>query len=199
MAIALPAFENPLCQTVGVCAQLKDSEVLRRLPSDDIEMIARYGPSSARMLAHLVWNPRSKHLHTDIALPSAFGKDVPRTNERVSTFRKMLAQFEGLSATASAHGSFVIPLASLPPAGGLIFIAKNRSSSGAEIELTSATLTFRRADIRRIRWSLVGEKVWLDITAAKTDFPIDAGYLAKAISICSSATDSYILRKKTDG
>ena len=200
MAITLPALEDSFCQAIGVCSHIRENEPIGQLPSDDLEIIASYRPSSGRMLTHLVWNPGSRHLHVDVAHPSAFGEDPPETNERISTFRKILARFEGMRATASPHGSFMIPLTSLPPAGGLIFIRKNRLNTGAEIELTSATLTFRRAKIRRMRWSLlVDDKVWLDVAAARVELAVDENYLTNALETCNSAVASYVLRKKTDG
>jgi hypothetical protein len=201
MAIVLPTFEDTFCQLMGLCSFVADTEV-NRLPSDDIEIVTRYRAHSGTAFARLVWEPDIRHFHVDAALPAAFGKKPPVVTTPNAKFREALARFEGLTVKANPHGTFIIPLNGLPVSGGLVFVGASgiRLNTGkTEIDLTGATLTFRRSNIRRIRWNLVKDKVRLDVDAARLDLPITASYLTEALEMLDSAVATYILGTKAYG
>lgn len=202
MPISLPTFEDTMCQEVGVCSHLKDDAPTLILPSDNIDFVSSYKAKAGKAFVHLVWNPKTKHCHVDVALHTAFAKSQPIVNTPITTLRKALAKFEGLTGSALTHGSFTIPLLRLPAVGGLIFVGNSAiklSTGTADIELTGATLTFRRSEIRRIRWNLLKDKVWLDVTARKAEFPITGTYLSETLRTFESAVATYILGKNIDG
>jgi hypothetical protein len=201
MAIALPSFDNTSCQMVGMCSFIKESPS-SSLPSENIELFSSYKSHSgkdARAFARLVWDPEIKHLHVDVALRAWFGKTPPRADANIATLRETLGQFEGATVAAHQHGTFVIPLSALPSTGGLIFVGNDgmRLSTGkTEIDLTGATLTFRRSHIRKIRWELVEDKgVSLVIDAERRSLPVSKTCLTDTLKVLESAVATYITRK----
>jgi hypothetical protein len=198
MAIILPTFEHTLCQMVGICSRITET-ASKRLPAEDIEMESRYRAAAGTAFARLIWEPAARHLHVDVALRASFGKHPPSAKTPIATLRETLAQFEGLSAKADPHATFLIPLSGLPVTGGLVFVGNNRiklSAGQTEIELTGATLTFRRSDIRRIRWNLLTEGVRLRVDATQLNLVIAESYLTAALKGFDSAIATYILGKK---
>jgi hypothetical protein len=202
MAMTLPSFEDaPLCQMVGICSGVKDSGP--QLPTDDLDIVSTYNAHSGKALARLVWNPDSGHLHIDIALRSWFRKNPPKPDTPLKRFRQTLAHFNGLAVTGYYHGAFIIPVKSLPVTGGLVFVGNSGVSlttGGTEIELTGATLTFRKSTINKIRWDLVEDKeVFLSIDARRRDLIIDGDYIATGLKTIDSAVAAYIFGKRADG
>lgn len=203
MAILLPSFEDaPLCHMVGICSRVKEAEAKPHLPADEIDIVSTYNAHSGKALARLVWNPNSGHLHIDIALRAWF-KNPPKSNTPLKKFRQILARFDGLAATGYQHGIFVIPVRSLPVAGGLVFVGNSGvklNTGTTEIELTGATLTFRKALINKIQWDLVDDsEVFLAIDTKRRDLTIDNNFLADALRFLDTAVATYILGKKRDG
>lgn len=204
MTIAFPSFDATFCQMVGICSFIGEAAHSSSLPSDDIEIFSSYRTHSGKdgkAFARLVWNPEIKHSHVDVALRAWFGKTPPRAKTNITTFRKTLAQFEGLTVSAHHHGAFVIPLTALPSNGGLIFVGNSgiRLSTGkTEIDLTGATLTFRRSHIRKIRWELIEDKgVSLNIDTKRRDLRVTETYLTEALKLLESAVAAYITRKES--
>jgi len=203
MAINLPAFEDTLCQMVGVCSEIEGAESASPLPSEDIEMVSSYRAHSGKAMIRLIWNPSIGHFHVDAALHSWFVGKPPKADTTISKFRKALARFEGRVAAAYPHSYFVIPLGALPTTGGLIFVGNSGiklSTEKAEIELTGATLTLRRSSINKIRWELDADKeeVLLRVDAKRRNFSIDDSYLTGALKNFDSAVATFILGKRTD-
>jgi hypothetical protein len=200
MAIELPQFEDTFCQMISVCSRISP-EFSGPLPLEDVDITASYGATPGRALAHLLWDrEHGRHLHLDFALRSAFGKAVPKTDTRLPEFRKRLAAFLGAPAQVHLHGYYLIPLSSLPPTGGLIFAGQSGIKlrvGKSEIELTGASLTFRNADINRIRWDFWRDQVILDIYADRT-IPINDAYLSEALHLLDSSISNYVLGKKPD-
>jgi hypothetical protein len=202
MAIALPQFEDSFCLMCGICSHFETaSSSAVPLPEEDLDLTASYNSSLGKAMLHLVWERESKHLHLDAALRSAFGKRPPKVTTRLPAFQKALAQFEGITVRARLHGYFIVPLASLPPTGGLIFAGNSaiRLQSGkSEIEFTGATIRFHKAKIDRIKWDLVGEdNVALEVHANR-DLRVSDSLLTDAFETVNGAASRYILGKKTD-
>lgn len=203
MAIAFPTFEDTFCQMVGICSHIKEATATPSLPSDDIDIVSTYRAHSGNALTRLVWNPASKHFHVDVALRAWFVKDPPRADTPIAKFRKTLAHFEGLTVAAYPHSYFIIPLSTLPLTGGLIFVGNSgiRLSTGrTEIELTGATLTFRRSGIHKIQWDLIEDReVLLNVDSKRQALTIGEDYLTEVLKVFNSAVSTYILGKKADG
>lgn len=197
MTILLPTFEDSFCEMLGVCSSIVEAP--KPLPDQSVDITASYSKPE-KALVHLAWEPKSSHFHVDAALRTAFGKNPPKQDERLPVFRKLLASFEGASVKAILTGYFRIPLSSLPPAGGLIFTGNSavRLRSGkSEIELTGANLSFRNADVSRIRWDIIKDVVVLEVQARR-DLRVGPDYLVDALRVLEAATATYILGKKAD-
>lgn len=201
MAIDLPRLDDTFCRMLRLCSRIPQEFSTASL-AKELDVTASYGVGPGRALARLTWDEVSSHLHTDFALKSAFAKDsVPKTNVRLSEYRKTLEVFRGAQVKAFVQGYFIVPLSSLPPTGGLIFAG----SSGiklrmkkTEIEVTGASLTFRNATIDQIRWGLIDDYVSLEGYADRT-ITIDDRYLTESFEIMDAAISSYVLGKKSDG
>lgn len=200
MAIELPQFEGTFCQMVSVCSRIS-SEFSGQLPQEDIEITAAYSASQGRALARLLWNrEHGRHLHLDFALRSAFGKTAPKATGRLGDYREKLSAFNGAPAQVYLHGYYTIPLSSLPPSGGLIFTGQSGIKlkvGKSEIELTGASLTFRNADIDKLRWDFWNDLVVLDVYADRP-MTISDDYLRDSLRLLDRSISNYVLGRKPD-
>jgi len=203
MAIILPTFEDTFCRMVGVCfSKVPEGVPALVLPLDAIEMVSTYDAHNGPALARLIWNPEARHFHVDVALRAAFGNNPPAAKTSIEDFLGKLELFKDLAAPAFPHGRFSVPLVSLPAAGGLIFVGNSAirvDIGNAEVELTGATLTFRRSYIRKIRWTIIKDDVRLDVDAKRRMTTVNDGYLLEALRSLNDAVATYVLGRNADG
>lgn len=199
MAITLPRFEDSFCKILSVCCRVTGDHA--GLPPDSCDLAAAYKAAGEPALLHLIWEPNDhRHFHIDAALRHAFGDKPPKAHSRLGDVRKMLTTFEGVTVKAAIYAYFLVPLTSLPSTGGLIFTGSSAVRlrvKHSEVELTGAQLTFRHADIDRLRWDLVKDAVILDLYASR-EWTVGPSLLVDAMGIMESAVASYILGRTSD-
>jgi hypothetical protein len=199
MAIELPRFEDTFCQFINLCSRIAE-EPPGGLPATDLDLTSSYNATTGKALIRLLWDRDEKHFHIDVALRSAFGKKPPKTDTRLPQLRKVFDLFRGATVNTVVQGSYVIPITSLPPTGGLIFTGNTAIKlkvSKSEIELTGASLTFRNAEVNHIRWDLGKDTVFLEVFARRTGSVNDI-YMRDALHSLNASVDRYILGKKGD-
>jgi hypothetical protein len=201
MAIELPSFEDTHCEMLVVCSRVVLPPSVS-LPAEEIAAISRYKiPSgSAFIKIFLDHGETTDHLHIEIARRSIFGKTPPTPNLPAKGLKRLLRQFQGLRVKAKIRAYCAVPLTSLSPISGIIFAGSNAvklRANKTEIELTGAQLTFREAEIDRLRWELVKDEVLIELDVVRDDI-IDTNYLAGALEVTRKALATYVLGKKSD-
>jgi hypothetical protein len=111
----------------------------------------------------------------------------------MSEIHSAISHLFGQKIDVSIRGSFDVREASLPPAirAALVEVQAGNLS----IRMTGCTFSVRGAPIRRIAWSLIGEKNAVVYLEGRSIVTIDESYLEGAIKRLRSALEGVWLTK----